>query len=237
VPNGRAQIVFPNINKRIVTMYIDAVFEETVKMQSFQINYGSEEQSNRTTSVFNVINDVEESKYVTLQTSGKVSHISLIYGTQNSTTSIKDITLNMPVPLKIFWPRVLLFFTIAFCIAAIKCKKLLSLPLENSPKGQKILAGGIMAAFTAYLFAQMLLTAPFSIKRPFMKNFASDPKDQFNAEVVDAILDGHAYLNIEPTKEFLALKNPYDWEERIAANVNPPGITRITTKNSTVILV
>jgi hypothetical protein len=222
VPTGKAIIAFPNINKRVATVYIDAVFDENVKAQSFLINYGSEEHSNRTTSVFNVINGVEESKYVTLQPSGNVSHISIIYGTQNPTTSIRNIILNKPVPLKIFWPRVILFSIVAFCIVAIKRKKLFALPLMEDSENQKTLTAGIMLTFIAYLFLLMLFTAPFSLKRSFMKNFASDPRDQFNTEVVDAILDGHAYLNIEPTKEFLALKNPYDWEERIAANVNPP---------------
>jgi len=222
VPSGRAQIVFPNINKRIVTVYIDTVFDENVKMQSFQINYGSEEQSNRTTTAFNVIKGVEESKYVTLQTSGNVSHISLIYGTLNPTTSIRGVTLNKPVPFKIFWPRVLLFFTIALCIVVIKRKKFFSLPLRSVSKGQKILTGGIMAAFTAYLFALMLLTAPFSLKRPFAGNFNNEPGDQYNVEIVNAILDGHAYLNIEPTEEFLALENPYNWVERNDAKVYSP---------------
>jgi uncharacterized membrane protein len=75
-----------------------------------------------------------------------------------------------------------------------------------------------MLVFIAYLFALMLLTAPFSFDWPFKENFAYEPKDQYNAEIVDAILDGHAYLSIEPTKEFLALKNPFDpaEHERIA---------------------
>jgi len=213
VPGRGAQIVFSNINKRVVTVYIDAVFEEGVKTQSFQISYGDEDLSNRTTAVFNVINGVEESKYITLPTSGKVSHLSLIYGNPNSTTSIRSVTLNKPVPLRIFWLRVLLFFTIAFCIVLIKRKKLFSLPLRSRSKGQIVLTFCIILAFIAYLFVLMLLSAPFSLKRPFKENFANEPRDQYNAEIVDAILDGHAYLNIEPPEKLLTLKNPYDPEE------------------------
>ena len=221
--NGSPQIVFPNINKRVVTVYIDAVFNEGVRAQSFQINYSNEEQSSRTTAVFNVIRDAEESKYVTLQTSGKVSHIALICWNQSSAlTAIRSVALNKPIPLKIFWPRLLLFFTAAFCIVVIKHKKIFSLPLKNNSKGQIILTAGIMAVFTVYLFLLMLVTLPFSREIPFTENFANEVKDQYNAEVVDAILDGHAYLNIEPTKEFLALKNPYDMAERLNAKVYPP---------------
>jgi hypothetical protein len=226
IPTERAEIVFPNINKRVVTVYIDALFSdknESADTQIFEINYGDEENSDRTTAGFRVIRGVNESKYVTLQTSGKVSHIRLIiFGNKIPTVAIKGITLNKPVPLKIFWPRMLLFSTIAFCIVVVKHKKLFSLPLKSSSIGQNLLTAGIMLAFTAYLFALMLLTVPFSFDWPFKENFAYEPKDQYNAEIVDAILDGHAYLNIEPSKELLALKNPYDLGERNAANVYPP---------------
>jgi len=119
-------------------------------------------------------------------------------------------------------PRVLLFSTIAFCIVVIKRKKLFSLPLKSDSRGQNILTAGIMLAFISFLFMLMLLTAPFSLKQPFSKNFAYEPEDQYNAEIVDAILEGHAYLNIEPSQELLALKNPYDEAERTAARVYPP---------------
>jgi len=223
---GKPEIVFPNINKRVVTVYIDAVFtdEEFANKQSFQINYGSEEHPNKTTSAFYVIRGVEESKYVTLHTYGKVSHIRLMYGDQYITAAIRGVTLNKPVPLKIFWPRLLLFSIVAFCIVVIKRKNFFSLPLRSNSVGQKILTYGIMLAFTAYLFMLMLFYAPFSLKRPFKENFANEPEpwDQYNAEIVDAILDGHAYLNMWSTEGLKTLKNPYDPEERIAANVYPP---------------
>jgi hypothetical protein len=220
---GIPEIVFPNINKRVVTVYIDAVFSDGRSMQSFQINYGSEEHSNRTTSAFYVINGVEESKYVTLHTSGKVSHIGLMFGDQNlMSVAIRGVTLNKPVPLKLFWSRVLLFSIIAFCIVVIKHKKLFPLPVRSDSKGQKILTAGIMIAYITFIFAVMLFTRSFSLKRPFKDNFEYVNKDQYNAFVVDAILDGHAYLNIEPTKELLSLKNPYDPQEWRSVNTNLP---------------
>jgi hypothetical protein len=215
IPEGRAEIVFPDINKRIVTVYIDAVFYENIKKQSFKINYGDEEKSNWTTAAFNVINGAEESKYVTLQTSGKVSNLSLIYENQNSTTSIKNVTLNKPVPLKIFWPRVLLFFTIAFCIVVIRRKKFFSLSLKISSRGQNILTACIMLAFIFYLFILMPLTAPLSLKQPFKENFAHESEillnTQYNSLIVDAILNGHTYLDIEPPEKLLARKDPYGY--------------------------
>jgi len=215
------QIVFPNINKRVVTVYIDAVFHGDTTTESFQIGFGCEEDSSRSTGVFNVIKGVEESKYVTLQTSGKVSYISLICRSP-TTTVIRGVTLNKPVPLIILWPRLLMFSIAAFCIVVTKRKKLFSLPLRSDSKGQNILTGGIMASFTTYLFVLMLISLPFSCQIPLTKNFVDDPPDQYNAEIVDAIMDGHAYLNIEPSEELRALKNPYDYSARRAANVYPP---------------
>jgi len=219
---GRPQIVSFNINKRVDTVYIDAVFSdyENARMQSFRISYNcNEDHSVRTTDTFYVIKGVEESKYVTLQTSGEVSQINLSYGNQNPIAAIRGVTLNKPVPLKISWPRLVLFSITAFFIVVIKRKKLFSLPLISNSKGQKILTFGIMLVFSAFLFMLMLFTKPFSLKRPFKENFANEPRDQYNAEIVDAILDGHAYLNIEPSKEFLALRNPYDYGERGFGNI------------------
>jgi ABC-type multidrug transport system fused ATPase/permease subunit len=223
IPKGSAEIVFPNINKRVVTVYIDALFKDSHESntQLFQINYGSEEHSNRTTAGFNVIIGVEESKYVVLHTSGKVSHIRLIVDA-NEDVAIRGITLNKPVPLKISLPRVLLFSTIAFCIVVIIRKKLFSLPLKSDSRGQNILTAGIMLVFIAYLFMLMMLALPFSFEWPFMENFTYDPVDQYNVEIVDAILDGHAYLDIEPSRKFLELTNPYDFTERNEAKVNAP---------------
>jgi len=217
VPTGEGtpEIVFPNINKRVVTVYIDPVFsdDENARVQSFHINYGSEEHSNRTTVAFKVIKGVEESKYVTLYPSGKVSHISLIYGGQYVTAGVRGVTLNKPVPLKIFWPRVLLFSIAPFCIVAIKRKRLFSLPLKSDLAWQNKMTTGIMAAFIAFLFMLMLFTLPFSSKRPLKENFANEPKDQYNAYVVDAILDGRTNLNIEGSEKFLAQDNLYEiWD-------------------------
>jgi hypothetical protein len=225
IPKGRAEIVFPNINKRVVTVYIDALFSDKYynNTQLFQINYASEEHSNRTTAGFNVIRGVNESKYVTLHTSGKVNYIRLIiHANEDPMVAIRNITLNKPVPLIISWPRMLLFSVTAFCIVVIIRKKLFSLPLKSSSRGQNILTAGIMLVFTAYLFMLMLLTRPFSFNWYFTENFEYEQDDLYNTEIVDAIIGGHTYLDIEPTEKFLALKNPYDWAERIAANVNPP---------------
>jgi hypothetical protein len=214
IPSGNAEtpaaIEFRNINKRIVTVYIDAVFDENTNKQSFYINYSNRGHSNRNTAAFDVISGVEETKYVTLQTSGNVGQIRVVYTNSNPATSIRNIILNKPVPLKIFWPRLFLFSTAAFCIVMIKHKKLFSLSLRSNSKWQNILTAGIILAFTIYLFLLMLFTMPFSLKQPFIENFADEPEDQYNAYLVDAILAGHTYLNIEPDEALLALENPYD---------------------------
>jgi len=227
IPTGeeRSEIAFLDVNKRIVTVYIDALFidDEKARIQSFFISYyGSDEHLIRTTSQINVIRGVEESKYVTLHASGKISNIRILYGEQDPVVFIRNVTLNKPIPLKIFWPRLLLFSITAFCIVIIKHKKLFSLPLRNGSLRQNILTAGIIAVFIAYHFALMLFSEPFYRSRPFKENFAN-VLDQYNAEIVDAILDGHAYLNIEPTEELKALKNPYDAGERENANVIAPG--------------
>jgi len=225
IPKGRAEIVFPNINKRVVTVYIDALFSDNHESntQLFQINYGSEEHSNRTTAGFHVIIGVQESKYVTLHTSGKVSYLRLIIHTdENPMVAIRGVTLNKPIPLKISWARMLLFSGVVFCIVVIIRKKLFSLPLKSSSMGQNILTASIMLVFIAYLFMLTMLTMPFYFNLPFTENFKYDPLDQYNVEIVDAIIEGHTYLDIEPSKKFMELKNPYDSTERDEANVNAP---------------
>jgi hypothetical protein len=225
IPRGKAEIVFPNINKRVVTVYINALFKDNHEFntQLFQINYGSEEHSNRTTAGFHVIIGVEESKYVTLHTSGKVSYLRLIiYANEDPMLAIRNITLNKPVPLIISWPRMILFSATVFCIVVIIRKKLFSLPLKSGSRGQNILTAGIMLVFTAYLFILMLLTMPFSFGWHFKDNFQYEPDDQYNTGIVDAIIRGHTYLDIEPSSKFLALKNPYDLTERNEARVNAP---------------
>jgi hypothetical protein len=161
--------------------------------------------------------------YLAITEKGKASYINLMYSDhymdENIIAAIRGVTLNKPVPLKIFWPRKLLFSIAAFCIVVIKRKKLFSLPLKCYSIRQNILTAGIMLVFIVYLFVLMLLAAPFSTKRPFKENF-SNARDQYNAEIVDAILNGHAYFNFELSDEFLALKNPYDVGERSSANVD-----------------
>ncbi|MDR0497470.1 MAG: hypothetical protein LBH42_07645, partial [Treponema sp.] len=213
-PSGEwAEIEFPDINLRIVTVYIDTVFINGNK-QNFRIAYGNEEHSDRSTAEFTVIKGVEESKYVTLQTYGKVSFVKVIYGSGSKNALIRDIKLNKTVPLKIFWPRYLLFSVTAFCILMIKRKKLFSAAIRHDSLGQNIFFIGIMVAFVTYLFILMVITQPFSMRIHFSENFKNESQDQYNAYVVDALMSGQAHFKIVPPKELLELKNPYDMPAR-----------------------
>ncbi|MDR0497471.1 MAG: hypothetical protein LBH42_07650 [Treponema sp.] len=217
-----AEIEFPDLNRRIVTVYIDTVFINDNK-QNFRIAYGNEEHSNRSTAEFTVIKGVEETKYVTLQTYGKVSFVKVIYGSGHTNALIKGITLNNTVPLKIFWPRLLLFSAFAFCTLVIKRKKLFSMAIRQDSLGQNLFSAGIIVSFLIYLFILMVLTEPFSTRIPFWKNFANEVNDQYNAYVVDAFLSGQVHLRIQPTKELLELHNPYDPAARSLAEARYRG--------------
>jgi len=217
-----SEIRLININKRVVTVFIDIEFIENAHSQSFQIVYGDEEDSYRRTATFYVINGAPETQYVTLQTCGKVSYIRLIYPNETYVGDIKEVVLNKPVPLNIFWPRVLLFFSAIFLGLIIKRRKLFFLALDEHSVKQKALTAGIIAGFVLYLFGIMLLARPFSTNIPFVQNFENDGWGQYNAEVVDALLDGRVYLDYEPTEALLSLANPYDKTMRDAADPEAP---------------
>jgi uncharacterized membrane protein len=218
-PSGEwAEIEFPGLNRRVVTVYMDIVFING-NQQNFRIAYGNEEHSDRSTAEFTVIKGVEETRYVTLQTYGKVSFVKVIYGSGTTNALIRDIKLNKTVPLKIFWPRLFLFFFTAFGILLIKRKKLYSAVIRHDSLGQNVFSIVLMAVFIAYLFVLMLLTQPFSVKVPFSENFARERRDQYNAYVVDALLSGQAHLLIEPPIELLKLQNPYDHAARLESGV------------------
>jgi len=216
------EIEISDINKRVVTVFIDMEFTANAVWQSLKIAYGDEDSSYRETATFYCFNNIAETQYVTLQTYGNVSYIKLIYDDNAHIGDIKGIALNKPIPLKIFWPRVLLFFSVIFLGFIIKRKRLFFLALDEHSKWQKVLTVGIIAGFVLYLFGIMLLTYPFSTKVPFAQNLAIAELDQYNAEVVDALLDGHVYLDYEPTEALLSLENPYDIAARSAINANAP---------------
>ena len=216
---GRGGIFFDNLDMRVVTVYIDALFTDTIK-EEFFIQYGDETRSRWSTDWFTVYKGAEESKYAVLQTRGNVSYIRVFCRDIDSKILINDIVLNKTVPLRINPVRIFIYSFVLFGIVVIKQNKYYALPVNKGSVKQKMFTAVVVAAFVLFMFWLTVLATPFSGEVSLLKNLSNVNKDQYNAFMVDALIEGQPYFIDRPIEELLALENPYDPVARNNADLN-----------------
>jgi hypothetical protein len=129
------------------------------------------------------------------------------------------VTLNQPVP---FRPSLLRFSLIL--LLALALYALATFPsLRATYAEQPMLFGRITACLTAFgILVAVALTLLYQYDRSgaLVSNFLSHSGNQITKELVDAFSAGQVSLLEQPSKELLALENPYDWSQRTAAGVS-----------------
>ncbi|MDE5648838.1 MAG: hypothetical protein K2I33_02915, partial [Oscillospiraceae bacterium] len=216
-PNEAVSIGFNDVNYEIKNIYIDIESENSIG-GTVRI-YNSDETSRDMRNVSNLeyINGNESSKYIVCSYFGKVGNIRFeVSAGDNSTVTVKGISVNKPIPFNFSWLRFLIILgfvlfavTVAFC------------PYMKKSCGQsrtfKLSAAAVTLVFVSVAVCLLAVRGDM-----IFGLFDNPDTNQMNKELVDAFEAGQVSLIETPSQEMLDLENPYDLSERSAAGVSYP---------------
>lgn len=201
------ELIFSSIHSKVKTIYIDLSVSGAAK-QKVEIGYtdATNIAKFRSKASLEYIEGNENSKYITCSFFGDVGQMKFkIHAKDNSTVTIKGITLNATIPFHFSWIRVLsLILIVAFILTMLYCPVM----KERNTKSKvfSYAVYGITIFFAFWAIVLFLLRGPSNVME-----LLSDPDlNQINHELVDAFANGQVSLLEKPSKELLALDNPYD---------------------------
>jgi hypothetical protein len=198
-----------NLDRRITALHIAFSSGNGVK-QPIEIIYKDEESTRRhDTTIYDFSS---RSRYIPLLSHGKVYEIGVY---SNEKIQIASVTINPEIPLDIFMLRIALMGVSLFVVFLFMNGRtrrelgyfLLDYPLDAESKIQKYLYWGMvfsvigLCLFTVYTDRQ----AQYDLE--------NDPHVVYPL-MVDALIAGHLYLDVDVSPELLKSPRPYDPAER-----------------------
>lgn len=158
-----------------------------------------------------VLQNNEASKYIYMQTSGRVSDIVTEFSMSNGQVLvIKSITLNAHRPLMFSAWRFLVLIIIGVAAYALRPSSLLwQMETLSKVAWKKYVVLGLSVL---YIMPAWLLIRD----NVYLTNFV-----EFNPyqDLAEALTEGHSYINEEPDPALLSLSNPYDDSLRSAMGI------------------
>ncbi len=151
-----------------------------------------------------VVRDVEKSKYISLNLSGKSEKLMVeVKANKNERFIINEIKLNVQYPMFFSIIRLLTVFLITLAVYMIRPKSpFYKYTLNFKSIKQRIVLGIIIAAHI-FGFAGVSLLNPNFVYTKY------EPHLQYQ-QLTDALLEGNVYLKKEPPESLKQMENPYD---------------------------
>lgn len=129
----------------------------------------------------------------------------------NETVTLKSVTANIPVPFHFSIVRFLIFWTGSLIIYVLLYSPFMKKEYGDNARNVNIVAYAVTGVL---LIFAIILTSLSSESSSITKSFLSTTGNQMTKELVDAFSNGSVSLLQKPSKEILALDNPYDWSAR-----------------------
>ncbi len=215
------QIEFDGINAPIKTVGLHVEFVDGYKF-GYEMDFTDSSNSNyrlrQGLIQGNVVSGSKESEIVYIQTSGDVGKLKIDISLPDDTVilmSDSSVSFNEKVPFtfNILRPIILLsaVYLLMFLLCSDICKKSIS-ALEKTTNSTAY-AAGIVCVLIAFA-----LCVPSS--NGLIYDFTMKSGDQITKELVDAFKCGQVQLLRPVEPELLALDNPYDWSQRLEADIS-----------------
>ncbi|MDR3209554.1 MAG: hypothetical protein LBT36_02885, partial [Oscillospiraceae bacterium] len=216
-----AFVLFPSVNAPVATLHIDVRFTGETKTQSYRVEYGDEESIFRATPEFTVVRGYAPSQYVTLGVMGGAQYIRLVAVNPAADAAIRAVTLNAPIPLRLNVIRMSLLLGLALAAYGFRTRGWGAVLFDPSSKTQRKINGALLALLVGSVVFTTTLCFPWeeSFTRT-LGNVTRLTPDQYNTDIVDALLGGRVYLNREPSDALIAAERPYDPAYRSAHGVS-----------------
>ncbi len=207
--NKEAYIELNDINKKIDNVYI---YISNVKRKSYSDKktvykiWATDEANALYFSLpeRDVVRDVEKSKYINLNLSGESEKIKIEFKTKDKERFVfNEIRINASYPMFFSFIRIIAVFLIILVVYMIRPKSCFyKYTLNLKSLRQK---WALCAVIIVHIFA----FTGISLFNPGFVNTKIEHHKQYQ-QLTDAILDGHVYLDKEPSDILKNMDNPYD---------------------------
>ncbi len=204
-----AEISINDINAKVDNIYIDL---ENVKRKSYAYKkttykiWATDEANKLYFSLpeRDVVRDVERTKYINLSLSGESEKLKVkIKANENDRFIINEIRINANYPMFFSIIRVLVVFLIIMAVYIVRPKSPFYKHILNlKSKRQKLVLGII-------IFVHISGFIGVSVLNPKFVFMGIEHHLQYS-QLTDSLLEGHVYLDKEPSQTLLDMDNPYD---------------------------
>lgn len=162
-------------------------------------------------SQVNVVPEITESKYIRLYLSGETEKIKVSVDlAEGGEFMITDVGLNVTRPFCFHPLRVVCFLLLVFIFQIFRPKSnIYEKTLDLKEKRQKYLLGTTLILNIMVICVVSMAILPW-------RTWANTtwPADTEYESLTDALIDGHFYLNEEPSETLKKMDNPYDPQMR-----------------------
>lgn len=204
----KATVSIDDIDKELKYLAFELEDSEEAEVLKITISaYDEANASSRLSAPQRVVTTAAKtSQYIPLHFSGNVGSMRIeVEKTTDGTVACEGITLNANVPLLISLPRMLLFAAILFVLYLLRPRSCVYKVVTDLRKDEQKMMVFTAAFAMAAIFICMIRTNP-----EMLTWHEKYDNQQIYYELVDALKDGHFYLNVEPSEELKDLENPYD---------------------------
>ena len=218
VSNGEsASIEFPTVDQKVGIIRLD------LKGTAYKTDYSIDFTDETNASYYmrqglvqgSVFNDIEQTKYVVCDFSGKVGKLKInLTGLKDNVVTLSGVTLNADYPTHFSYLR---FFLILGGIAFVwlfKRSVKFRTPIGSQLYNTKAVTAAVI--IVVVLISMILSSVNIDLSRDFSMNTGN----QITQEVVDAFESGNIELKDKPNDKLLNMENPYDWSARVEQNVD-----------------
>lgn len=213
-------LYFPVINQPVGTIYVDVEYSEKAFTLEMSVDATDEtHQTFREDIISGTIYRFEEnSQTVLCHLSGDVGALRIYFsaGEDNSTISISNIRINVPVSFDISVLRVFLLWILPLMAYSLVNLGAFRKSIREERKNLDMLSMGI---FLIVAMMAVLCVIPKITAENLLEVFCSDTGDQITQELVDAFEAGSVSLLIEVDESLEEMSNPYDRGLREAEGV------------------
>lgn len=207
------KLEWKNINMPVGTLTFD-VFSDSSSYVNVEIDMADDTNATYRNDIASgkIIRGNKRSNTIVCNFSGNVHKLRVeIEVGEKETVTLKSVTANVPVPFHFSIIRFLIFWTGGLIIYVLLYSPFMKKEYGDNVRNVNIAAYAITGFFLVFA---IIMTCLCCETGSITKSFLSTTGNQMTKELVDAFSNGSVSLLEKPSKELLALENPYDWSAR-----------------------
>ena len=203
-----AVVSFQDFNSVICSLHITPFFlpegnriiGEQTKSIDVMVVYSDEDNTNRKTNKFTIVEGQEYTEFIPLYPVGKVSELNICFASRGA--AFTEITLNEMIPLTPVLLRILLVSGVLFALWLLQRHNLFATSFDPNSRKQNLGFALMLVLLFGYCAFMTFTAVEF--------DYEPGSAGQYNHYLIDALLEGRVDLDLPTSEEYAALERPYD---------------------------